>query len=474
MTAKTSIMPLIQSIDSALEKNIGPHGVADSARRRAGARRGRARLAARAPCRRRAAAAAAAGEARRPRRHPRRRPAAARRRQRHRLARHRRLQPRRPDAGAACRLRACPASARCASRRACISWTISIRSLTARCWRGCRIDHALRRHLQIRRHRRDADADHRRALCAQGGRARPASPISSSASASRPSPASPTACAICSAQHHVPMLDHDPGVGGRFSVLTNVGLLPAAMLGLDIARDPRGRRPRWRRCWRSKPPAEVPAALGAALAVALAESKGKSISVLMAYADRLERFTRWYVQLWAESLGKDGKGTTPLAALGPVDQHSQLQLFIGGPRDKLFTVVTVDRRRPRPAHRSRARRACRRAGLRRQDHRRPGGGAGPRHRRDAGQERLPGAHHPSRPLDEASLGELLMHFMLETIIAAHLSASMPSTSRRSKRARCWRRSIWRLTRRSSPRKRGPSAATCRLCDHGSGFPLARE
>ena len=61
----------------------------------------------------------------------------------------------------------------------------------------------------------------------------------------------------------------------------------------------------------------------------------------MAYADRLERFTRWYVQLWAESLGKDGKGTTPIGALGPVDQHSQLQLFIAGPRDKLFTVVTV-------------------------------------------------------------------------------------------------------------------------------------
>ena len=85
----------------------------------------------------------------------------------------------------------------------------------------------------------------------------------------------------------------------------------------------------------------MPAALGAALAVALAESKGKTISVLMAYCDRLERFTHWYVQLWAESLGKDGKGTTPLAALGPVDQHSQVQLYIGGPRDKLFTVVTV-------------------------------------------------------------------------------------------------------------------------------------
>src|SRR5262249_60143838 len=88
------------------------------------------------------------------------------------------------------------------------------------------------------------------------------------------------------------------------------------------------------------PRAEVPAALGAALAVALAE-RGKRISVMLAYADKLERFTHWYVQLWAESLGKDGKGTTPVAALGPVDQHSQLQLFIAGPRDKLITVITT-------------------------------------------------------------------------------------------------------------------------------------
>jgi glucose-6-phosphate isomerase len=169
-----------------------------------------------------------------------------------------------------------------------------------------------------------------------------------------------------------------------------------------------------------KPAAEVPAALGAALSVALADTKGKSISVVMAYADRLERFTRWYVQLWAESLGKNGKGTTPVAALGPVDQHSQVQLYLGGPRDKLFTVVSTD-----------------------------GKGLGPR--MDAELSKLAGEpdfggktlgdlvsaesrataetlakngcpvrtiHLPT--IDEASVGELLMHFMLETIIAAHL------------------------------------------------------
>lgn len=218
----------------------------------------------------------------------------------------------------------------------------------------------------------------------------------------------------------VPMLDHHTGVGGRFSVLTNVGLLPAAILGLDVVAIREGAGLALAPVLAKKKAAEVPAALGAALSVALSETKGKSIAVLMAYADQLERFTRWYVQLWAESLGKDGKGTTPVAALGPVDQHSQLQLFIAGPRDKLFTVITTDR-----------------AGL------------GPRIDKDlakvAGEPGLGGKtigdlvaaqgrataetlakngcpvrtiHLPR--IDEESLGELLMHFMLETIIAAQL------------------------------------------------------
>ena len=219
-------------------------------------------------------------------------------------------------------------------------------------------------------------------------------------------------------KYRVPMLDHDTGVGGRYSALTNVGLLPAAMLGLDVAAVREGAGLALAPVLAKKPAAQVPAAVGAALSVALSESK--SISVLMAYCDRLQRFTHWYVQLWAESLGKGGKGTTPVAALGPVDQHSQLQLFIGGPRDKLFTVITVD-----------------------------GAGSGPRIdgelARLAGEPGFAGKTigdlvaaegrataetlakngcpvrtiHISK-LDEESLGELMMHFMLETIIAAHL------------------------------------------------------
>src|SRR5205085_8352181 len=118
-------------------------------------------------------------------------------------------------------------------------------------------------------------------------------------------------------------------------------LLPAAILGLDIKAVRVGAAQALAPVLAQRPPAEVPAALGAALNIAAAAG-AKNIAVLMAYADRLERFSRWFTQLWAESLGKDGKGTTPIGALGPVDQHSQLQLFIAGPRDKLFTVITVD------------------------------------------------------------------------------------------------------------------------------------
>jgi len=222
------------------------------------------------------------------------------------------------------------------------------------------------------------------------------------------------------AAHRVPMLDHHPGVGGRFSVLTNVGLLPAAMLDLDIAAVREGASLALAPVLAKKKAAEVPAALGATLAVALAESKGKSISVLMAYADRLERFTHWYVQLWAESLGKNGKGTTPVAALGPVDQHSQVQLFIGGPRDKLFTVINVDSAGTGPRIDANL---AKLAGEPDFGGKTIGDLAGAEGRATAETLAKNGCPvrtlHLSR-LDEESLGELLMHFMLETIIAAHL------------------------------------------------------
>ncbi|MBV9261849.1 MAG: glucose-6-phosphate isomerase, partial [Pseudolabrys sp.] len=217
----------------------------------------------------------------------------------------------------------------------------------------------------------------------------------------------------------VPMLDHDTGVGGRFSVLTNVGLLPAAILGLDIAAIRRGAAAALLPVLAKKSPEDVPPAVGAALAVTLA-GKGKIIAPLMAYSDKLALFVKWYVQLWAESLGKDGKGTTPLAVLGPVDQHSQLQLFIGGPRDKLFTVITTDAKGKGPRMD-----AALSATAGEPDFGGKTMGDLVAAQGRATAETLAKNGCPVRTIhvpaiEEAMLGELLMHFMLETIIAAHL------------------------------------------------------
>jgi glucose-6-phosphate isomerase len=215
------------------------------------------------------------------------------------------------------------------------------------------------------------------------------------------------------------MLEHDTGIGGRFSALSNVGLLPALVLGLDGKKIRAGAGEVLAPLLARAPAKEVPFALGAALSVA-ASAEGKNIQVLQAYNDRCERFTRWWVQLWAESLGKNGKGTTPVAALGPVDQHSQLQLWLAGPRDKFFTILTTDV----------ANTGSRMDGALAKLSGEPDFGGRKIGDLVAAQGRATADtlakngcpvrtfHVPK--LDEASLGALMMHFMLETIVAAHL------------------------------------------------------
>jgi len=218
----------------------------------------------------------------------------------------------------------------------------------------------------------------------------------------------------------VTFLDHDTGVGGRFSALTNVGLLPAAILGLDVVALRDGAAAALAPVLDGKPAAEVPSALGAALSVALAQQNGKTISAVMAYADRLEKFVKWYVQLWAESLGKDGHGTTPVGALGPVDQHSQLQLFIAGPRDKLFSVITTGVAGKGPAIDPEL---AQRAGEPEFGGKTIGDLVAAQGRATAetlAKNGLPVRTFHLETIDERSLGELMMHFMLETIIAAQL------------------------------------------------------
>ena len=225
--------------------------------------------------------------------------------------------------------------------------------------------------------------------------------------------------------HAIPILDHHPGIGGRYSVFTNVGLLPAMARGLDARAVRAGARDVISALMAARSPRAFAPALGAAIAVGMARERGIRAQVLMAYADRLGRFGHWFAQLWAESLGKRGAGTAPIAALGPVDQHSQLQLFMDGPREYLVSIVRA-----------------------------PAAGLGPRLSpelataagldylagRTAGDlvaaqaaavpEALKRAGRPVRvfdlaSLDERSVGALMMHFMLETILAARLMGVDP-------------------------------------------------
>ena len=215
----------------------------------------------------------------------------------------------------------------------------------------------------------------------------------------------------------VTQLAHDPHIGGRFSVLSIVGLLPALALGIDAE--------------------AIRAGANAVLAPALAGDRshaalkgaawalhhqlaGRNLAVLLPYADQLTDFGLWYRQLWAESLGKDGLGSTPIRAMGTVDQHSQLQLYLDGPADKTFSFIALDAR-----------------------------GQGPNIPSDLGDDSLSylTGHrlgdllyaearasadtlihkgHPVRwmtleRMDAYTLGGLLMHFMLETIFTAHYS-----------------------------------------------------
>ncbi|MBQ5488379.1 MAG: glucose-6-phosphate isomerase, partial [Clostridia bacterium] len=138
------------------------------------------------------------------------------------------------------------------------------------------------------------------------------------------------------------------GVGGRFSELCPVGLLPAAVAGVDIRTLLDGAGFMDELC--SVPePEKNPALMLAGLEVLAMEDHGANVGVLMPYADSLKYMSDWYAQLWAESLGKkktvNGEmkrfGQTPVKSLGVTDQHSQVQLYTDGPFDKTITFLGV-------------------------------------------------------------------------------------------------------------------------------------
>ncbi len=130
-------------------------------------------------------------------------------------------------------------------------------------------------------------------------------------------------------------------VGGRFSALSAVGLLPAAAAGVDVAELLAGASAMEARC-RTGDVLGNPALLYAAALHLMDRRRGRRIHVLMPYADALRDTGDWFVQLWAESLGKrPDVGPTPFRAVGATDQHSSLQLMVEGPQDKVVTLVRV-------------------------------------------------------------------------------------------------------------------------------------
>jgi glucose-6-phosphate isomerase len=224
--------------------------------------------------------------------------------------------------------------------------------------------------------------------------------------------------------YNISCLDHPVDIGGRFAVFTVVGMLPALIAGIDAKAVREGARHILSSNLSATHSHKSEALTGAIAHLTLA-GLGISQTILMPYIDRLHTFTLWFRQLWAESLGKRDaqnhhQGITPIQALGAVDQHSQLQLFLDGPQDKIFTLITKS------------------------------------HKEDPFRITLPATGHPAvdlfqnktmgslmeaeqqatidtlrrhkcptreiklSRLDEKVLGGLMMHYIIETLAMAHL------------------------------------------------------
>ena len=132
------------------------------------------------------------------------------------------------------------------------------------------------------------------------------------------------------------MLSHEKNIGGRYSVFSNVGMVPAIIAGLNVKQIHAGALEEITKQSNNE-------FLKIAQYFRYQQiNKILSNSVIMTYSDALFYFGKWYLQLWAESLGKDKKGITAIHSVGTIDQHSQLQLYLDGPKDKFFTFITTN------------------------------------------------------------------------------------------------------------------------------------
>ena len=131
------------------------------------------------------------------------------------------------------------------------------------------------------------------------------------------------------------LLEHNKNIGGRYSVFTNVGLVPAIIAGLDVEEIYKG-------AFETFNDYQNYDFLKIGQIFKYQSKLNLNNNVIMTYSDSLYYFGKWYLQLWAESIGKNNRGITAIHSIGTTDQHSQLQLYLEGPRDKFFTFVTAD------------------------------------------------------------------------------------------------------------------------------------
>ena len=138
---------------------------------------------------------------------------------------------------------------------------------------------------------------------------------------------------------HLSCLEVPASIGGRYSVLSDVGLFPAAWAGINVDQLLQGAE--HIKTFLIASDAKSNLLTRTALWIEHEAKAGRNLTVLMPYSSLLKDFTAWWVQLWAESLGKDGRGLTPVMAYGATDQHSQMQLFMQGPADKVMLMINV-------------------------------------------------------------------------------------------------------------------------------------
>ena len=128
------------------------------------------------------------------------------------------------------------------------------------------------------------------------------------------------------------LLEHKKDIGGRYSIFSNVGMIPAILAGLDVKKIHLGASKAFEND-------DFLDTFKFAQIFKFCSSNNYLSNVIMTYSDGLTYFGKWYMQLWAESIGKKDRGITALHAIGTTDQHSQLQLYLDGPKDKFFTFI---------------------------------------------------------------------------------------------------------------------------------------